>query len=290
MSLLSLLIIAAGTNLFFYASLSPGMSHGYLFFLYAAVLHLTSGWYSETSIKNSILLGLSIGMIGLIRPTDILIILIPILWYKKGLCERLFIWKENLPKIIISLLSCFIVLGIQAIYWQYTTDSWIYYSYQNEGFYWFDSKVFQGLFSYRKGWFVYTPLALVAFIFTFAMLFSKFKSYSIMILFFYIPMIYIVFSWSNWYYGGSFGCRALMQSLALLAFPLTFGIEKTINCKSRIVKIIALVIFSLGMILNLFQTWQYNQGIIHWDSMNKEKYWKVFLQYNEIGDTHLHES
>lgn len=280
-SFLSLLILAFGTNLFFYASLSPGMSHSYLFFLYAAVLYLTACWYSRASIKNSILLGLSIGMIALIRPTDVLIILIPIFWYSKSPSERLFIWKENLSKIVLSLISCLLVLGIQAIYWQYTTDSWIYYSYQHEGFNWFDSKIVQGLFSYRKGWFVYTPLALLAFISTFAMLFSKHKSYSLMILIFYVPMIYIVFSWSNWYYGGSFGCRPLVQSLALLAFPLAFGIKKVKNTKSRIIKSTAWVIFCLGIILNLFQTWQYDRGIIHWDSMNKEKYWEVFGKINK---------
>jgi hypothetical protein len=252
------------------------MSHGYLFFLYSSVLFLTERWYRERSLTFSILLGLALGMITLIRPTDVVVSLIPLLWFTHDFSERLKIWNENALKILAIVLSAAFVLSIQLIYWKLMTDLWIYYSYQHEGFNWTDPKIIQGLFSYKKGWFIYTPLAFVGILTAIAMLFTKLKSYSLMIGAIYIPLIYVVFCWSNWYYGGSFGCRVMIQTLALLAYPLAFLLEWLIGSKSKTLLVVVFSFIGILVALNLFQTWQYDKGIIHWEAMDKEKYWKVF--------------
>jgi hypothetical protein len=94
------------------------------------------------------------------------------------------------------------------------------------------------------------------------------------ILIFTIVNIYVVFSWGCWWYGGSFGLRAMIESYALLALPL--GAFYTACIQSK--KGMALLVFAILAFttLNLFQTWQYRKRIIHWDSMTKEAYWAVF--------------
>ena len=36
--------------------------------------------------------------------------------------------------------------------------------------------------------------------------------------------------------------------------------------------------------LNLFQSQQYREGMLHWDSMGKRLYWATFLKYGYVKD------
>ena len=52
----------------------------------------------------------------------------------------------------------------QMIYWKEMTGRWLYFSYgSDERFFFGDPAIIKGLFSYRKGLFIYTPLLLFAF-------------------------------------------------------------------------------------------------------------------------------
>jgi len=37
------------------------------------------------------------------------------------------------------------------------------------------------------------------------------------------------------------------------------------------------ITISFFVFLNLFQTWQYNKGILHGSMMNESMYWRIFL-------------
>ena len=78
-----------------------------------------------------------------------------------------------------------------------------------------------------------------------------------------------------WWYGGGFGSRVMIQSLAILALPLAALTDKIFR-SGYLLKSFFILILAAGISLNLFQSWQYSKAIIHWDSMNKEYYWKVF--------------
>src|SRR6185436_10253555 len=115
------------------------------------------------------------------------------------------------------------VLGIliflpQLFYWKHQTGSWFFNSYLNEHFYFNNPHVFYGLFSFRKGWLVYTPIMF----FALAGLYTLFKTmkeffYPVLILF--LLYIYVAFSWWCWWYGGSYGQRALIDIYPFLAVP-----------------------------------------------------------------------
>jgi len=274
---ITILSISFGTNFFQYATLESGFSHVYIFFLYCAILYLSEKWYKNATIKNSILLGICIGLCAITRPIDILSCLIPLCWYNPDIPKWPYL-KENWRKIALIVIVTFITLLPQLIYWKYVTNQWIYYSYSQYDFFEFDRfRVIHGLFSYRKGWFIYTPLALIAVVMIFFIpKDSKLYFYQKLSWIFFIPMVYLVFSWHNWFYGGSFGCRALIQTLPLLAIPLALFIDRSFT-KKIVRKIIVSITLILLISLNLFQTWQYNKNIIHYAYMNEVVYWQVFL-------------
>ena len=78
---LTLLCIAFGTNLYAYTAFNAGMSHPYSFFLFSCLMALTDKWHAKPQQKyTGILLGLSLGFIFIVRPINIIAMLIPVLW------------------------------------------------------------------------------------------------------------------------------------------------------------------------------------------------------------------
>ena len=164
---------------------------------------------------------------------------------------------------------------VQLIYWKSITEQWFYFSYTKERFFWDRFMLVEYLFSYRKGWFVYTPIMFCAFIGLFIknkkLLASEFPILLILLITFYIHSC-----WWCWWFGGSFGARSMIDFYPLMALPLAAFIQQIARHKpaSRLMGICLMAFF---IHLNLFQTRQYQTTLIHWDAMSKELYWKVFL-------------
>ena len=166
---------------------------------------------------------------------------------------------------------------IQLGYWKYITGEWIHYSYEEEGFNFLKPEIWNGLLSYRKGWFVYTPLAIVCII-GLVNLWRTFPKLFLGITTYLIVNVYIVFSWHQWYYGGGFGSRALIESYAVLSIPLACFVAWVLSVRSKVLKsFVGLILVSL-VVLNLWQSYQFSLGTIPWDHNNKEYYWRVFFK------------
>lgn len=219
------------------------------------------------------LLGLAVGWATLTRPTDGLIVFIPILWGIGSLAAvkpRVDYLKQHSPYIGVAVAVASLFLLLQMSYWKYATGHWIVFSYQGEGFEFGNPHIIEGLFSFRKGWFLYTPIALLGFLGV-PFLRAKKDINWFMLLFsvYFAATFYVVFSWKMWFYGGSFGCRALIQSLPMLALPLT-ALFQTLYDKSKWLLSGAVAVVLALVVLNIFQTWQYSWGILHWADMTKK--------------------
>ncbi len=275
---ISMLILVFGTNLFYYASIEAAMSHAYNFSLFSLFIFLTIKFYEQPKWKYIISLGLTLGLITLIRPTNIIISLVFVFYNINSfddLYSRIHLYKKHILKILL-LIPLLIILWIpQFIYWKITTGTMFYYPYREEGFFFDNPHIINGLFSFRKGWLLYTPLMSLALTGIFFMK-AELKKLRPVIVLFLLINTYVVLSWWCWWYGGSFGLRAFIESYSLLAFPLAAFIS-WIFSKKIFVKIISSIVILLFIGLNLFQTLQYKHGIIHWDSMSKEAYREVFL-------------
>lgn len=283
---LVLVILAFGTNFFNYSILEPGLSHPYLFFLYSSILYLTSKWHTKANSLNSILLGLAIGGCIILRPLDILIFLIPLFWFIdfKSLKQKWQYVITNYQYVLLIILFTFLATTPQMIYWHFATGKFIYYSYSKVDYFEFDRfRVLHGLFSFRRGWFIYSPLLIFSIIGIFFLgKINKLQGYLLPMLIFYLPIIYITFSWHNWFYGWGYGCRALVHTIPLLGLPLGVFINKVSQAREAF-KVLLVQLLIVLLSLNIFQNWQYTHGILHGTDMNFKYYKKVFLK-TQIGE------
>jgi hypothetical protein len=275
---ITLLAMFFATNLFFYTAHEGPMSHAYNFALFALFVLMTIKWYEKPVLKNSIFIGLLAGLISLVRPTNIIILLFFVLYDVKSFAElkqrAVFLGgKYNL--ILLMAVAALLVWLPQMLYWKSVSGQWLYYSYkEEEGFFFGNPQVIRGLFSYRKGWLLYTPIMFFA-LSGIALLWKHRREFFWPILVFTVINIYIVLSWWSWWYGGGFGQRAFIESYALLAIPFATLLHAAGKWK-KIVQWVFVAITFLLIIHGIFQTAQYHYGAIHWDSMNKTTYWASF--------------
>ena len=275
---LTLTSILLGTNLFYYATEEPAMSHAYSFALIIGFIYHSILWLEKQQLKNVIYLGLLGGLIVLIRPINLLIFLFPLLYgIAKGrdLFSRFEFFIKNWKHILLIGLLSLSVIFPQLLYWKIQTGNWVFNSYFGEAFFFGNSHVLEGLFSYRKGWLVYTPLMIFA-LAGVVLLFRKNKNFFAPIFIFLLINTYVLYSWWSWWYGGSFGSRPMIDSYGLLAIPMACFYSEILKKKYLAIPIFTLALFFL--FLNQFQGWQRRTNMIHWEGMTKEAYWNVFLK------------
>ena len=274
---ITLLSIAIGTNLFYYVIGESGMSHAFSFFLFSSLLFVNSNWHKNPSFKNSTLLGLVAGLIVLTRPSNGLVLLLPLL-YKvtnvDSLKKQVQFFIAQFQKLIIITLVAIITLLPQFIYWKYVTGSWVFYSYLDESFFLSSPHILEVLFSFRKGLFIYTPLMVFAFVGIHRLYKTK-SQYFFAVLTFTLLNIYLVSSWWCWWYGGGFGLRAFIESFAILSIPLASFIHY-ISQQNLLEKLVVRILLTTFILLNIFETYQYRKGVLHYDSMSFETYIKIF--------------
>ena len=271
---LTVFSIYIGTNLFYYTVAEGAMSHNYSVFLISLLAFLVTQRLKKQQFLFSILVGTLIGLITIVRPINAIIALFPALYWvlnkEKEVGKN---WKHWIGVIIGGLLG----IAPQLIYWKYATGDWIYYSYNDEGFFFSDPALLKGLFGFRKGWLIYTPLMVLAWI-GFIPLFKESKKLVASIVPVLALYIFVVFSWWCWWYGGSFGMRAMIDCYTLLAFPLAALAHWSLKQETRLKRFMVPTLMLLFLGLNQWQTFQYRKGIIHYDSMTAQAYQAAFLK------------
>jgi hypothetical protein len=253
---LTLILIALTTNLIQYVSIDGAMSHVYIFPLYAIVLYLTIKWHEKPKLKTAFFIGIISALAVISRPTELIIIFIPILWNLQDENSKKSKWKlifENKIHVIYCFLGGIIGILPQIFYWKYTTGSLIY----DVGSKWFFfNPWFRVLFGPEKGWFLYTPIAVFM---IFGFFFMKNRPYQKAVLTFSLLNIWIIISWSDWRYGASYSTRALVQSYPVFALSLASFIQWIYTTKKEVVFYILTLLL---IILNFYQINIYNQGIL----------------------------
>ena len=269
-----LFLVFLGTNLFYYATTEPCMSHVYTFSLASVFMYITMKIYEKNNWKFFIFLGLISGLLFLVRPTNILFIL-AFLLYKiesfSSLNKRLYWLIQHYKKLTISIVISVLIGSVQFFYWKWATGNWFFNSYVGEQFYFNQPRIIEFLFSYRKGWLVYTPIFVFSFLGLYKMYVRK-NPWFFSILIMLPVLVYLFSSWWCWWFGGGFGMRPMIDYYPLLIIPLGEILSTKISYKKYILNFILAGFVSL----NLFQTLQRRNLVIHWDSMSKESYWAFF--------------
>ncbi len=270
------LIVAFATNLYYFSVYNNVMSHPFLFFLHAALIWTTIRFWEQPGGLRAAAVGLAAAMIAITRTQEVIAAIIPVVW---GLTnwtsvqERARFIALRWKWFAVAALAFFVALFPQLLYWKMVGGSWVYFSYQGESFDFRHPHIKGGLLDFRNGWLIYTPVMALALVGLLRLRRSIPAAWWPFWAFFPLH-VFITYSWWCWMYINGFGSRPMVETYALLAFPLAafwqWGehhfFKKSLNW-------IALLFF---IWLNIFQTWQLREGILWSENGNRAYYTAIF--------------
>ena len=270
--------IGLGTNLFCYTSYEAAMAHAPLFLWQTALLTCVVRWHETLRLRHALGMGLFLGLAVLTRPTEALFALLPLAWGLVGvqaLRARLVLWARHAGALAAAVGVAGLVIGLQPLFWRLVTGHWYIYTYQGEGFDFAHPHVVDGLLSYRKGWLLYTPLVALMLL-GIGSLRRQLPAALPALLVLAPVVVYVTFSWREWFYGGGFSARPLISLYPLLALPLA-ALVHAARIQSLPRYALTRLLIASFCLLNLWQTWQFSAGIIHYDSTTRSRYWHNFF-------------
>lgn len=272
------LLVVFATPITHFANCDAGFSHVYSFFAISLFAFLFRSFFIKKKQIYFVMSCATLGLIFLLRNPNLMILgVLPLLagnW--KIFTDSLKTIFSQYKYWLVGLLLFSLVSYVQLHIWYLQTGDFFVYSYQGEGFNFLDPHFFDILFSYQKGLFVYTPLLFLSLLVAIWLFFRGNRFIISWWLIFFFTITYIMSSWWSWHYGASYGMRVYIDFLVILFLP--FALFLTRNSVHKLVKGLLIILSLLTIPINVIQTYQYKKYILHWDSMNKEKYWKVFLK------------
>jgi hypothetical protein len=269
--------IAFGTDVSFFCNIEVPFSHVFSFAVVAWMLVYAKKWSERHSAKNFILLCLLIGWAAIIRPTNVLALafvpfLFPATFIFVDRIKLLFIrhWKH----LAIGLLAFGALLFFQLWNTHDQTGKWALNTYTTESFDNIASpKIFQVLFSWRKGLFIFTPVLLLM-IPGWIVLFRKERRLFWGSLFFFALFTYVTASWWCWWYGGGLGMRPYIDMFAILFLPIAFLLQHT----KRFFRLLVIGLILLTTWMYQVYEFQMKNNILHYDDMTYEQFSHVFMK------------
>lgn len=285
---LSLVFIVFGTNITFFTVYDQSVTHIQNFFLVNLMIYWLIRFKELNRVKYLFGALAVLSLIGIIRPTNVLVIgLIVFFFPDMNFYKNVFKTLLNRKNWYLTLLIPIGFLSIPIILWKAQTGSWIVYSYGEEGFDFLRPHFVEFLFSYTKGWFTYTPIMLLIFIFGLIILFYKKKKQAIIGMALLLGVIYVYSSWWCWYYGAGLSQRVMIDYFIMAAFLLAL-VLKFIDAR-KMLQWSFLLICSLLSLINIAQTWQVGHGIYPNGSPTKAQYWDNFLVFEKRARVYPYE-
>ena len=276
-----LVLTVFATNYVHHLTLKNLETTNMLFMLVSILIWYTIKWHRVQKLKFLMIIGASIALIALVKPSEIVIGLVPLLWNidsREAFRQKLNLLVSNWKQIVITAGLCLLIISPQLIYWQLKTGSFVYDSYKNPGvgLDFLRPYILESLFSYRKGWLIYTPIMLF-YLIGFVALYKENRKIFLALSAYFICTFYIICSWSEWWYGAGFSNRPLITTYPVLAIGFGYLLTRLSKMKRTYTYPIALI-FIACFALNQFQWWQLRNFILDPYRTTKEYYWATFLR------------
>jgi hypothetical protein len=278
---LVIIIVVFGTNYLHHLTLKNLETVNMLFMLVNIVLWNTIKWHEDQKLKYLLAMGLGSTLTALVKPSEVFVVLIPLLWNVTtwgSFKQKLYLFRDNLKPILIALGASFLLALPQLAYWYLKTGHIVYDSYKNPGvgLDLFNPHIIDVLFSYRKGWLLYTPVMIFAIIGWYFLFRQNRKIFLACAAYFFISF-YIISSWSEWWYGAAFSGRPMITLYPILGICLGYFLEY-IARRKFLAKISFATIVLFFIFLNQFQWWQVKHEILDLYRTTKDYYWATFLK------------
>ncbi len=272
-----LALIAFATNLIYYTLKEPMMTHVYNFWLVAAFLYYLRLFVTQAKTRHLVLSALIFGLIVSVRPTNgLFILLVPVV---AGSYDR---FAGLLKEVLLCPIMLFRVLAAAMVFpfltmliWYLHSGYWLVWSYGEEGFNFLEPNFFKILFSFNRGWFIYTPLALLSL----AGLIWLFRCRRFMFYWmatFLVVFVYVASSWWVWTYTSNFGQRTFIDTYAVIALMLAFS--RRMIGSSVMLKASAIAVSVLLIALNSLQFYQHYTFVFPPGQLTLETYRESFFR------------
>ncbi len=263
----------SGTNIYAYSTYDAAYSHIYSIFAFNALMYFTLLFKEKNNSLNWIALCFFAGIIITIRPLNgLFLFVIPIILGLKSF-KTLFL---NLKTYLFALFGL-IVPSIQVYLWHWQTTKYYIYPYVNEYLNFKEPKIFELLFSYDCGWFVYTPIPFIVLILSIVFLVIKKKiKLAITSTLLIFSILYLISCWYYLHYGCTISCRPLTEYI----FPILilFSYSSYQYFKFKFYKLSFFLISILGIFYNQIIHYQFYNHILNSCSMNESNFKMVFLK------------
>jgi hypothetical protein len=271
-----LLAITFGTDLFHYATYDSIFSHAFSFFLVAAAIRLSLSIWENPRAANAALLAATVGLLAIVRPTNLVVLVFCALIGIRTLADlraRFMSLCRHWPLLVLSAAIVGAVCAPQLVYWYEVTGRLIVNAYPDGQHLQLGHPHLVGvLFSVRKGLFFWAPLLLLA-VAGFPVLRRAAPALFVPAVAYLIVQVWVVSSWSVWWYGGSFGMRPFVESMPVFALGLAAVIELP---KSRFVQPLFNVCFFLTIFFSVHAMLAYWTGWIPFDGTTIHLYLESF--------------
>ena len=310
----TLLAVLLGTNLYHYATFDSSYSHPYSFFLFGAFMWLTAKWYERPATRLSVLLGIVAGMIVLVRHTNVIFLVVFVLYgvaTRSSLSARAAqLWRLRAQIARIAAAGLLVIAPQLLIYYQ-ATGRVLVSSYGELGFNWTSPQIFGVLIGVQKGVFFWSPLLLlgVAGLVLLARMPGEMlaptsgemparasgelpagtsgeqvtgtsreaAAFVVPGALFLVVNTYLIASWWDWQFGGSYGHRGYVDALPLFALGVAAWFERA-SRGPALLAVTAVLVTALAA-LSMFQMLQYWYGIIPFSDTTWPHYREVFLRW-----------
>lgn len=254
-SVITSLSIYLATNLIYYISFEPNLSHGVSFFITAFFLYIFQKVTAVKSHQGYALLGLVGGLAAIIRHYDVVLIIVPIAQLVFSVIAR---GKQPRGNASLKLAMTLIVFFVIGIFPQLLSQKIIY------GHFWYQPYILEGnaqalsmhnnfvwqtLFSLHRGLFFWSPILLLSIV-GWIYGYKKYWKMFLIFLLIFITQWQVIGHWSAALSAG-FGARMYISSFPLFAFGLALFYQKIKNIKFIAIIIIIFTIWNL-LLLNQF--------------------------------------
>ena len=280
---IAVLTVALGTNFSYYVYIEFPYSHVFCFSIVNLGLLQALKWIQENKTKNLLFFGFLLGLCLMIRPTNALILcLLPFFFssnreFVQRISGLFKAWKNLLLTIVLFMIPVFVQVWF--FYLQMGEIRLNSYS-SDEGFTnWNSPYIWETLFGFRKGIFIYGPVLLLLIPGLIGMFFKNRRMFA-GVLIFMLLSTYVLSSWWCWWYGGSLGYRAIVDFYGIWVIPIAF-LAHYAKAPGRI-----FIFIAVGLFIWVYQTYEFQKkrGILHFDyisyGMWKTTFMKTDSRYN----------
>jgi hypothetical protein len=281
--LATLVAMTWGTNLFHYGVYDSVFSHIYSFFLIALLLVLTETWWERPDSGISVALGLTGGVMVLTRHTNALfLMMIPLYGVTtiRAMRTRVAeIGRRWRPVLIAAAVATAAVLPQLMIY-KYATGRWFIspYGALEGGFTFGSPHLFDVLFGTEKGLFFWSPILLFA-----VAGWIVASGWAEMLMWPAAAILsintFLIASWFDWQFGGSYSHRAFTDGFALVAVFMASGFAWIGQRRQLAPKAAAAVCALLAVSLSVAQMIQYWIGVLPIANTTWDQYRALFLKF-----------